>query len=162
MARAWSSSGGASGSGVARASRSSRSSPPTLSTWSATTTADQPLPPSATVSAWPAVSGRHSASFSSSRFSSVIGLSSGSDCVVVAVEGKRGQLPIDQRRQVDGAPPDELDVGQRVGGLIQLEVHAGVSVLEKQLAAVTVVPVYYIDPWFSEVSQAEQQPLLDF
>src|SRR5262245_24001452 len=60
------------------------------------------------------------------------------------------------------ASPDRLNVPQRLGRVIKLEVNARVLVLEQQLAAVAVIAVYYIDPRFSEVSQAEQEALLDF
>src|SRR5262245_23359714 len=58
--------------------------------------------------------------------------------------------------------PDELDVGERVRRLVEPQLDARVVVLQEQLAAVAVVAVYYIDPRFSEVSQAEQEALLDF
>src|SRR4051794_34202022 len=62
---------------------------------------------------------------------------------------------------MDGPAPDEVHVGERVAGLAQAQVHALVPVPQEQLAAVAVVAVYYKDPRFAEVRQAEQEPLLD-
>src|SRR5262249_32517316 len=67
-----------------------------------------------------------------------------------------------ERGQMHRASPDVLDVGQGVRRLVEPQLDARVLVLEQQLAAVAVVAVYYIDPRFSEVSQAEQEALLDF
>src|SRR5262245_31320189 len=150
-ARSWSPSAGS----AERVSTSSRSRPPTPSTASASSAADQPVAGWATWRTAGVVSGRHSASLCRSRSSSVVMVSSGSDAVVGAVEGKRGRLAVDERLQVHRPAPDELDVGQGVGRLVQAQLDARVLVLEQQLPAVAVVAVYYIYPRFSEVRQAE-------
>src|SRR5207237_2614264 len=66
-----------------------------------------------------------------------------------------------ERLQVHRAAPDELEVGQHVGRLVEAEVHPVVLVPQQQFAAVAVVAVHYIDPRLPEVRQAEQEPLLD-
>ena len=71
-------------------------------------------------------------------------------------------LPSTSGLQVDRPAPDELEVGQGVGRLVEAQVDPVVLVPQQQFAAVAEVAVYYIDPRFSEVRQAEQQPLLDF
>src|SRR5262249_11484275 len=108
------------------------------------------------------LSGRHSASLARRTASRLICLSSGFDAVVGAVEGQRGRLAVDDRLQVRRPPPDELDVGQGVGRLVEPEVDARVLLPQEQLAAVAVVAVYYINPRLAEVRQAEEEPLLDF
>ena len=82
--------------------------------------------------------------------------------MVGAVEGKRGRFAIDKRGQMHGPAPDRLDVRQGVGRLIEAEFDPRMHVLEQQFPAVAVIAVYYIDPRFSEISQAKQEPLLDF
>src|SRR5207253_8436919 len=116
------------------------------STWSAVTAAAQPDSGWLTSRVCRPLSGRHLASFSRSSFSSVICLSSGFDRMFGPVEGKRGRLAIDDRLQVHRPPPDVLDVGEGVGRLVQAQLDAGVLVPQQQLAAVAVIPVYYIDP----------------
>src|SRR5262249_27117060 len=105
--------------------------------------------------------GRQSASFRRIASSSVIRFSSGSDGVVGPVERQGRRLTVHDRLQVDGPAPDELNVRQGVGRVVQPQVHAVVVVLQEQLPAVAVVAVYYINPRFSEVRQAVKQPLLD-
>src|SRR5581483_10744234 len=98
---------------------------------------------------------RHLASFSSSSASRFINLSSGFNAVFIAVEGKHGGLAIDERLQMHRPAPDKLNVRQGVGRLIQAQLDAGVLVFEQQFAAVAEIAVYYINPRFSEVRQAE-------
>ena len=72
-----------------------------------------------------------------------------------AVEGKHGGLALDERLQMNRPAPDELDVRQGVGRLIQAQLDAGVLVPQQQFAAVAEIAVYYINPRFAEVRQAE-------
>src|SRR6516164_4774695 len=52
--------------------------------------------------------------------------------------------------------------GSAPDGLVVLQIDARVGVFEQQFPAVAIIAVYYIDPRFSEISQAKQEPLLDF
>src|SRR5262249_9224666 len=146
--RARSSSGAGLASGVRRATPTSRSRQPTVSTTSAWTVARQPPAGASTVSRSEALSGRQSASFCWSRFSRVICLPSGSDAVVGPVEGKRRRLAIDEGGEMDRPPPDELYVRQGVRSLIQTEFDSGELMLEQQFSSVAIVAVYYINPRF--------------
>src|SRR5262249_53705492 len=108
------------------------------------------------------LSKRHSASFCSSSSSRVIAFSSGFDRVFRAVEGKRGRLAVDERLQVNRPAPNELEVRQRVRGVIEPQLHAIVLVAKQQFAAVAVIAVHYKNPRFTKVRQAKQQSLLHF
>src|SRR5262245_6298738 len=78
-----------------------------------------------------------------------------------AVKGKRGWLAIDERLQVDGPAPHELEVRQGVRRLIEFEIDPVVFVPQQEFTPVAIIAVYYINPRFAEVCQAKQQPLLD-
>src|SRR6266568_1414324 len=63
---------------------------------------------------------------------------------------------------MDRSAPDELDIRQRIGRLIQPQIDAGVLMAEQKLPPVMIIAVYYIDPWFSEVCQTKKQPQFNF
>src|SRR5436189_360003 len=107
------------------------------------------------------LSGRQSATFCRTASSRFIAFSSGSDGMVGAVERQGGRLAVNERMQVHGPAPDELDVGQGLGGVVQSQVNAVVLVFEKQFTAVAVIAVHHVNPRPAVVSQAVQQSLLD-
>ena len=62
-------------------------------------------------------------------------------------EAKHGQVSVaassfHMRSEVKLAAPDELDVGQGVGRLVEPQFDPGMQVLEQQLAAIAVIAVY--------------------
>src|SRR5262249_5083732 len=141
--------------GAVRNRVTSWSRQPRLSERSALTTAFQPPAGCSTSRVCRSLSGRQSASVCKSISSRVIVSSSGCVEGVGAVEGKRGRVAFEERVQMLGPAPDLLDVGQGFGGLVEPQLHPRVNVLEQQLAAIAIIAVYYIDPRFPEVSQAE-------
>src|SRR5205823_5663686 len=109
----------------------------------------------------PAPAGRQSLSLGRRFSASVIGAS---DCllrVIGAVEAEHRRLSVEDRLQVDRARPDVLYVGQRVPGLVQLQIYPIMLVPQQQFAAVAVVAVDDVDPRLAEVGQTEEQSLLD-
>ena len=54
------------------------------------------------------------------------------------------------------ARPQLLEIAQRIAGIIDLEIHTLMSVMQIQLAAIVVVAILDIDKRLPEVRQAEQ------
>ena len=74
------------------------------------------------------------------------------------VERQHRGLVVHDSLDVDRPAPDELDVGQHIGGPVLLQVYAIMLMAEQQFTPVPVVAVHHVYPRFPEVRQAEQQP----
>ena len=76
-----------------------------------------------------------------------------------AVEGQSDGAAFQIRPNMDRPFPQVIQVGERVLGVLQLQLNAAEAVLQVELAPVLVVAVLHIDDRPADVREIEQQPL---